>query len=140
MGGPETVPAVRTPARGCLLSCRDVSGLQAFGTLRHFELHAGAFIQGAISLRLDGREVNEDVLSVLALDKAVPLGCVKPLHCSFFFHLPIFLLKRITEPHQTPACNKAAPDNKKGAAEWTHAAPSRNSVRSGKQESNALPL
>src|SRR6478609_5064508 len=131
---------VRIPARDCRLCRRDVSGLQALGTLCHFELHPGAFIQGAISLRLDRREVNEDVFPVLPLDKAISLGCVKPLHCSFFFHLPIFLLKRITEPHRTPACNKAAPDNKKGAAEWTHAAPSRNYVRSGKQESNALPL
>src|SRR6266568_4542522 len=83
------LPGSEAPARGSGLSCCDVGGLQTLGALRHFKLHPGAFIQGAVSLRLDRREMNEDIFSVLALDKAVTLGCVKPLHCSFFFHLPI---------------------------------------------------
>src|ERR1035438_9398365 len=125
MGGPEKRTAgTYPPARSCQLSRCDVGRLQTLGALRHFELHPGAFIQGAISLRLDRREVNEDVFSVLPLDKAVAFGRVKPLHCSFFFHLPIFLLNVVLicpEPPQP----QAAPGNKKRAAEWTHAAPSR---------------
>src|ERR1035438_2053987 len=71
-----------TPARGCALSRCDVGSLQTLGALRHFELHLGAFIQRTVSLRLDRREVHEDVFSVLPLDKAVAFGRVKPLHCS----------------------------------------------------------
>ena len=88
MGG----PASRGPARDCQLRRCNVGGLQTLRSLRHFELHLGAFVQRAVSLRLNGGEVYEDIFPVLPLDKAVPLGCVKPLHCSFFFHLPIFPL------------------------------------------------
>src|ERR1017187_9518304 len=77
--GRRSVPPVRTPpARGCQLSRCDVGSLQTLGARRHFELHPGAFIQGAISLRLDRREVNEDVFSVFPLDKAVAPAC-RPL-------------------------------------------------------------
>src|SRR5262249_24983500 len=65
------------------LGHRDVGRLQTLGALRHFEFHSSAFIQGSVSLRLNSREVHEDVLSVLTLDKAVALRCVKPLHCTF---------------------------------------------------------
>src|SRR3954454_470191 len=70
------------------LGRRDVGRLQTFGPLRHLELDASALIQGAISLRLNRREVHEDVLSVFTLDEAIALGRVEPLHCTFFFHLP----------------------------------------------------
>src|SRR3954467_4588815 len=79
------------PVRGSL-GRRDVGRLQTLGALCHFEFYLSAFIQASISLRLNRREVHEDVLSVFPLDKAVALGCVEPLHCTFFFHLPIFLL------------------------------------------------
>src|SRR4051812_18044000 len=62
------------------LGRRDVGRLQTLGALRHFEFHLSAFIQAPISLRLNRREVHEDVLSVFTLDKAVALGCVEPLH------------------------------------------------------------
>src|ERR1035437_3295287 len=132
MGGPAMVPA-----RGCELSRYDVGSLQTLGTRRHCELHPGAFIQGAVSLRLDRREVHEDVFSVLPLDKAVALSRVKPLHCTFFFHLPIFLLNVFrTDSHRT--CQ--APDNKKRGCGMDSRSPLSNFVRSGKQDSNALPL
>ena len=43
--------------------------------------------KASISLRLNRGEVYEYIFAVLPLNKAIPLGCVKPLHCSFFFHL-----------------------------------------------------
>src|SRR5689334_10523342 len=81
--GTGGMPARETPSGGC-----DVGRLQTLGPFRHFKFYSGALIQAAISLRLNRRKMNEDVLSVLALDEAVALGCVKPLHCTFFFHLP----------------------------------------------------
>src|SRR6266567_8622515 len=93
MGGPEWASCgVKLRPAAASLGRYDVGSLQTFRSLRHFELYTGAFIQGAISLRLDRREMHEDVFSVLPLDKTEALGRVKPLHYSFFFHLPIFLL------------------------------------------------
>jgi hypothetical protein len=70
----------------------DVGRLQAFRALGHLKFYSGAFIQRAVALRLDGGEVYEHVFSILPLYKTVALGCVEPLHCTFFFHLPRFLL------------------------------------------------
>src|SRR5437660_3209015 len=85
VGSPRSGPRNR-------LACRDVGRLQTLGALGYFKFHSGAFIQTSVTLCLNCREMHEDVLSVLPLDKAVALGCVEPLHCTFFFHLPIFLL------------------------------------------------
>ena len=74
------------------LGHRDVGGLQTFRARRYFKFHTRAFIQAAVTLGLKGGEVYKDILSILPLDKAVALGRVKPLHCTFFFHLPIFVL------------------------------------------------
>src|SRR4051812_28231816 len=100
------------------LGRRDVGRLQTFGALRHFEFDSSAFIQGAISLRLNRREVNEDVLSVFTLDEAIALGRVDPLHSTFNFHLPLFLLQVKKEPRST----WPPPDEKRGCT-LTQASP-----------------
>src|SRR3989442_5287145 len=64
-----------------------VCSLQTLGTARHFELNSGTFVQTSIALRLNRGEVYEYVLTVFSLNEAIPFGCVKPLHCAFFFHL-----------------------------------------------------
>src|ERR1039458_9887059 len=74
------------PRPHLLLAGRDVGCLQPLRTARYFELHTGAFIQASVTFRLDGREMHEDVFSVLPLDEAVSFGCIKPLHCTFFSH------------------------------------------------------
>src|ERR1041385_5843337 len=92
--------------------------MQTLGPLRHSTLHSSACIQGSIALRLNRREMHEDVLSVLTLDKAIALGCVEPLHRTFFFHLPIFpslFLKNASD-------FRRAPREKRGCG-WTHATP-----------------
>src|SRR5215472_562687 len=61
-----------------------VLGLQTFGTLRHLELHALAFLQAAEAVGLNRGEVHEYILTALAADESVTLGIVKPLHCSLF--------------------------------------------------------
>ncbi len=60
----------------------DVGGLKAFRSFRHFELHRLAFLERLVALRLNGGEVDEDVLSALRRDEPVALGGVKPFHCS----------------------------------------------------------
>src|SRR6266487_6171267 len=71
------------------LGHRDVGGLQTLRAFRYFKFHGRAFIKATVPLGLKGRKVDEDILSILPLNKAVALGGVKPLHCTFFFHLPI---------------------------------------------------
>jgi hypothetical protein len=63
-----------------------VLGLQALGTLLHLELHFRALIQAPISIGLNGRKVNEDIVAAGPLDESVALRGVKPFHCTFFFH------------------------------------------------------
>src|ERR1051326_8797733 len=87
------------PGETGLSGRRDVGCLQTLGPFRHLEFHLGAFIQGTVALRLNGREVYEHIFSVLPLDKAIALGCIEPLHCAFFFHLRIFLLYSLQNLH-----------------------------------------
>jgi len=71
----------------CSGADRYVRSLQTLGAARHFELNSGTFVQTSITLRLNRGEVNEYVFAVFSLNEAIPFGCVKPLHCAFFFHL-----------------------------------------------------
>ena len=82
---------ISRPDPSLIEALQGIGSATAVGELKRLGIRS-AFIQGPIPLRLNRREVHEDVLSVLALDKAIALGCVKPLHCTFFFHLPMFLL------------------------------------------------
>jgi len=70
---------------------RDVGRLQTLGALRDFKLDSRAFIQAAVSLRLNRREMNEDVFSVFPLDKAVAHGSEKPQHTTNFLQQPKYL-------------------------------------------------
>src|SRR5471030_1749584 len=122
---------VRVPSGG-----GDVGRLQTLRALGYFELDTRPFIQATIPFGLNLGEVYEDVLSVLPLDKAVALSCVEPLHCTFFFHLPlVLLLQKCTRPSIQPRKQEM------GTAECSHAAHLvKAGNRSGKQDSNALPL
>ena len=59
-----------------------VGGLRAFGTALDGELHAVAFFQVAITFTLDRRIVDEHIVAAIALNEAVALRAVKPLHCA----------------------------------------------------------
>src|SRR6476660_7062731 len=89
----------------------DVCSLQTLGTARHFELNSGPFVQASIALRLNRGEVYEYIFAVLSLNEAIPLGCVKPLHCAFFFHL-CFLYAVMRTPLARP------PNKAKGGCGW----------------------
>jgi hypothetical protein len=72
------------PGFFALLSLRDVFGLKAFGPLLHLKLPKPAFVQRLVSIQLDGGEVNEDVLSRLALNEPKPLRGIEPLDHTLF--------------------------------------------------------
>ena len=69
------------------LEASDVRSLQALRAARDFEFNRLAFVQRLVSLRLNGGEMDENVLTRLALDESKSLTSVEPLHCSFFSHL-----------------------------------------------------
>jgi hypothetical protein len=64
----------------------DILGLESLRTCLHLELNFGTLFQAAVSRHLDGREVDEDVLTAGALDKSVAFCGVKPFHYTFFSH------------------------------------------------------
>ena len=68
-----------------------ILGLPPFRALDHIELYLLTFLQAAESVRLDGREVYKHVLAVLAADEPIALGVVKPLYCSCFHGVALFL-------------------------------------------------
>lgn len=85
----EDALARRKPPRAGPKTCRtlnlrDVFRLEALGALADLKLHKLAFVQRFVPIHLDGREVNEDVLSRLTLNEPVPLRCVEPLHDTLF--------------------------------------------------------
>src|SRR6266508_556789 len=61
----------------------NVRRLQALLALNDLELDALAFLEGLVALLSDGREVDEDVLSLSALDEAVALLVREPLDGAF---------------------------------------------------------
>ena len=62
----------------------DVFGLEAFRPLLNLELHHLPLGQRLVAIHLNRGEMNENVLSRLALDEPIPLCCVKPLHNTLF--------------------------------------------------------
>jgi hypothetical protein len=80
------------PNFGCGLDAFDVLCLPALGAFDDVELNLLTFLQAAKTVCLDGGEVNENVLAILAADKTIALGIVKPLYCSCFHDVAMFLL------------------------------------------------
>ena len=75
-----------------VLDALDVLCLPALGAFDHVKLHLLTFLQTAESARLNGGEMYEYILTVLAADESIALGIVKPLHCSCFHVVALFLL------------------------------------------------
>jgi len=73
---------------GCRREPDDIFGRRSLRALYHVELHPFTLHETAKSLPLNGREVNETVLSVVPRDKPKPLLIVKPLHRSLRTHVP----------------------------------------------------
>jgi len=73
------------------LSWLYVLRLPALRAFDHIELYLLAFLQAAESAGLNGREMHENILPVLAANKTIALGIVKPLYCSCFHIVALFL-------------------------------------------------
>lgn len=71
--------------RGSGLQRLNVGSLQALGAADDFKLDRLAVVQRLVAIRLDRGEVDENVLSGLALDETKAFAGVKPLDCSLFF-------------------------------------------------------
>ena len=84
---PEFVCEVVRPANRehTYLEGLDVRGLQALGALGDFEFNRLAIIQRLVAISHDRGEMDENVLSTLALDESKALAGIEPLHCSLFF-------------------------------------------------------
>src|SRR5271167_4080285 len=63
-----------------------VARLEAFRAFEQIELDSLAFIQRAVAVLLDGREMHEDILAGGALDESVALRPVEPLHSTLLSH------------------------------------------------------
>jgi hypothetical protein len=70
----------------------NVFGLEALGALHDIEGHGLAFLKATEAVGLDGREMNENVLTVGAAEKAESLGVIEPLNCTLF-HLKLVPLR-----------------------------------------------
>ena len=82
-----------TPANcEAVLDAFDVFCLPALGAFYNVELNLLSFLQAAETIRLDSGEVNKHVLAILTADKTIALGIVKPLYCSCFHDVAVFLL------------------------------------------------
>src|SRR5208337_1437885 len=63
----------------------------ALGAFDYVELNLLTFLQAAKPVCLDGGEVHENVFTILAADKTIALGIVKPLYGSCFHDVAVFL-------------------------------------------------
>ena len=74
-----------------VLDALDVLCLPALGAFNHVKLDLLTFLQAAESAGLNGGEMHEYILAVLAADESIALSVVKPLHCSCFHVDAMFL-------------------------------------------------
>lgn len=59
-----------------------VSRLESFRSPYDFELDGRTFLKATITVSLDRRKVDENVLATLPLDETIPLAGVEPLYGS----------------------------------------------------------
>ena len=68
------------------LKAGNILRLQAFGALADLEFNSLPFVQGFVPVHLNGRKMDENVLTRLALNETIALAGVEPFHCSLFSH------------------------------------------------------
>jgi hypothetical protein len=87
-----------------------VLSLPALGPFDHVELDLLTFLQAAESICLDGGEVHKHILPILAADETITFGVVKPLHCSCFHGVALFLfLFRYALMYSLDFCRQVTP-------------------------------
>jgi hypothetical protein len=68
----------------------NVLGLPPLRSFGHVELHPLPFLKASETACLYRGEVDKNILTIFATQKAIALCVIEPLHCSLFCHL-IFL-------------------------------------------------
>jgi hypothetical protein len=80
-----------------------VGGVQSLRPLLALELDGLAFVEALIAVFLDCGEMDENILSGRALNKAITLGPVEPLHDTVLPHRDSFMTASLTRmPLKTP--------------------------------------
>ena len=84
--------------------------LPALGAFDHIELDLLTFLQAAESICLNSGEVHKHILPILAADETITFGVVKPLHCSCFHGVALFLfLFRCALMYSLDFCRQVTP-------------------------------
>ena len=84
--------------------------LPALRAFDHVELDLLTFLQAAESICLNRGEVHEYIFSILAADETITFGVVKPLHCSCFHGVALFLfLFRYALMYSLDFCRQVTP-------------------------------
>ena len=69
--------------------CADNVGcLEAFRPLQQIELNRFALVQRAVTVLLDGGEMDKNIFAGGALDKTISLSPVEPLYCCLLYTSP----------------------------------------------------
>ncbi len=76
---------------GCYLDSLNVLRLPALWAFGYIELHGLPFLEASKASSLNGREMYKYILSILTADEAIAFGVVKPLYCSLFQLIFLFL-------------------------------------------------
>jgi hypothetical protein len=67
-------------------------GLEAFGTLDHFELNFLIFLKRFETFPLDGGMMHKDIGAVFLRNEAKPFGIIEPFHLTLHLHVGYILL------------------------------------------------
>ena len=107
------------PAAGPLhtLQGGDVRRLEALGPLGYLEFNRLPFVERFVSFRLNGGEVDENVLARLALDEPKAFAGVKPLYSSLFLQLCFSFLFELSGAISTASSQKTKEVCKRGLAD-----------------------
>src|ERR1700693_1172792 len=73
----------------------DVFGLKALGALLDLKFHRLPFRQRLVSVHLNRGEMDEDVLSRLALNESIAFCCVEPLDHTLFSAQFLLLVRSV---------------------------------------------
>jgi len=108
-GRPRGRPLIQFSTCESGLDRLHVLGLPALRAFDHVELNLLTFLEAAEATGLDGGEVNEHVLTVLAADESITLGVVKPLTVPVSMVLLCFLYLECCAECSQDWCRQVTP-------------------------------
>jgi hypothetical protein len=88
-----------------------VRGLQTLGALDDFEFNRLAIVQRLVAISHNSGEMDENVLTALALNEPKALAGIEPLHCTLFFtHCFTLSLSRVAAEHCIKLSDAPSPE------------------------------